>query len=141
MSQRTLLLDSHVWVWTVAGESGLGPKATAFIRDIASKQAIAVSEVSFWELAVKAAKGKLDLMPDPGEWLNRAAQVHGIGVVELNRQIMVRAAMLDWPHGDPADRMLVATAMFYDLQLATADRVVLDYARTVRSLRVLDATK
>ncbi len=141
MSDPTLLLDSHVWVWTVAGKSGLGRKAIAAIRSCASKQTIAVSEVSFWELAVKAAKGKLDLMPDPREWLNRAAQVHGIGVVELNRQILVRGAMLEWAHGDPADRMLVATALFYDLQLATADRVVLDYARTIRSLRVLDASK
>jgi PIN domain nuclease of toxin-antitoxin system len=141
VSDATLLLDSHVWVWTVAGQSGLGPKAIAAIRSSARNQSLAVSEVSFWELAVKASKGKLELMPDSREWLNRAAQVHGIGVVELNRQILVSGALLDWAHGDPADRMLVATALFYDLQLATADRVVLDYARTVRSLRVLDASK
>ena len=46
--------------------------------------------------------------------------------LELNRQIMVRGALLDWAHGDPADRMLFLTVMFYDLQLVTADRVVLD---------------
>jgi PIN domain nuclease of toxin-antitoxin system len=125
----------------VTGDAAIGRKATAAIRSHANRQEVAVSEISFWELAVKAAKGQLDLRPDPREWLNRASRVHGIGVVELDRAIMVRGALLDWVHGDPADRMLVASALFYDLQLATADRVILDYARKNRGLRVLDASK
>jgi PIN domain nuclease of toxin-antitoxin system len=140
MSGAALLLDSHVWYWTVLAEAAIGPRTKAMLIENASHHALAVSEISFWELANKAAKGKIELRPDPSEWLDRAARAPGIGVVELNREILVRATMLAWSHRDPADRMLVATALFYDLQLLTVDRVILDYAQTNPLLRVFDAS-
>ena len=136
-----MLLDSHVWVWTVSGDSSLGRKTKALIRSHAQRNAIAVSGISFWELAVKAAKGKLALLPDAGEWLRKAARVPGLGVIDVDRELMLRAAMQDWPHGDPADRVLVATALYHNLQLVTADGAILDHARSNRALRVIDAAR
>src|SRR5687768_7473402 len=98
----SLLLDSHVWVWTVSADAGLGRKAKAMIRAHAQQNAIAISGISFWELAMKAAKGKLTLLPDAGEWLRQAARVPGLGVIDVDRELMLRSTMLDWPHGDPA---------------------------------------
>ena len=54
---------------------------------------------------------------------------------------MLRATSLEWSHADPADRMLAATAMFHRLDLVTADRVVLEFARANPVLSVIDAKR
>ena len=138
---ESLLLDTHVWYWLSTEERKVSAAALRAITSAARRHAVAVSEVSFWELATKAAKGKLELRPDPAEWLRRASSKSGLGVIDLDREILVRSAQLDWEHRDPADRMLVATAMFYDLRLATADPVILEHARTNRRLQVLNVMK
>ncbi len=136
---RALLLDTHVWLWLVDGNPQLKAlSAWPNIELAGERSALAVSEVSFWEVAMKAAKGKLDVLPDPRAWLKRAARTPGIGVVQLDREILVDSAVLDMPVRDPADRMLVATALRYDLRLATADRNLLDYAAHNPDLNVLD---
>jgi PIN domain nuclease of toxin-antitoxin system len=137
----SLLLDSHVWVWTVNSDAALGRKAKVVIRAAARRNAVAVSGISFWELAVKAAKGRLEFLPDVRAWLSAASRVHGLGVIDIDRDLMLRATAIDWRHGDPADRMLVATAIFHELELVTADRVILEYARKSRAVAVVDATR
>jgi len=141
MADASLLLDSHVWLWTVSGEAALGRKTKAAIQDRAERNAVAISGISFWELAIKSAKGKLQLLPDVREWLRAASRVPGLGVIDVDRELMLRATTLDWAHGDPADRVLVATAILHDLELATADAMIIAYARRTRALRVLDARK
>lgn len=141
MSEASLLLDSHVWIWTVNGDAALGRKAKAVIRDRARRGAVAVSGISFWELAVKAGKGDLELLPDVRTWLAAASRVAGLGVIDIDRDLMLRAASLEWPHADPADRMLAATAMFHHLDLVTADRVILEFASTTGMVSVIDATR
>jgi PIN domain nuclease of toxin-antitoxin system len=141
VSDASLLLDSHVWVWTVEGDAALGRKAKAVIRERARGGAVAVSGISFWELAVKAGKGRLELLPDVRTWLAAASRVAGLGVIDIDRDLMLRATSLEWTHGDPADRMLAATAMFHQLDLVTADRVILEFARANRGLSVIDATR
>jgi PIN domain nuclease of toxin-antitoxin system len=141
VSDASLLLDSHVWIWTVNGDEALGWNAKAVIRERARRSAVAVSGISFWELAVKAAKGRLEFSPDVRAWLSAASRVPGLGVIDIDRDLMLRATSLDWSHSDPADRMLVATAIFHGLELVTADPVILEYARTNRALAVVDATR
>jgi len=141
VSDASLLLDSHVWVWTVNGDAALGRKAKAVIRERARRGAVAVSGISFWELAVKAGKGRLELLPDVRAWLAAASRVAGLGVIDIDRDLMLRATSLEWSHADPADRMLAATAMFHHLDLVTADRVILEFARANRVLSVIDAKR
>ena len=111
------------------------------IRESASRHSVAVSGISFWELSVKAVKGRLDLLPDVRAWLTTASRIPGIGVIDVDRDLMLRATSLDWEHGDPADRMLVATAILHALDLVTADRAILEYARKSRALKAVDATR
>lgn len=137
---RALLLDTHVWLWVVFEERAKMPRDRwQTIESAAERNALAVSEVSFWEIAVKAAKGKLELPPSPREWLKRAGRTPGVGIIQIDRDVMVQSAELDLKTRDPADRMLVATAVRYDLQLATADQVLIDYA-TGHHLSYLDCS-
>ena len=132
------LLDTHAWIWLVGDErKRANAKAWREIDQAALTQSLAVSEISFLEIARKAIKGTLDLYQDPVVWLREAATTPGIGFVNIERETLVRSALLEM-HADPADRILVATALRYSLRFATADEALLSYAERNRQLKVLD---
>jgi PIN domain nuclease of toxin-antitoxin system len=62
----------------------------------------------------------------------------GLGVIQVDREVLVESALLEWQHRDPADRLLVATARRYGLRIATADDQLLAYCRGAGSTNVLD---
>ena len=138
---RALLLDTHVWLWLVTDNR---PKLPAHIwsqlEDRGSRNGLAVSDVSFWEIAVKASKNRILLKPNSRDWLKKASRTPGIGVIQLDRDVLIRSTELDLPVRDPADRMLIATALRYDLRLATADRNLLAYGQREPRLAVLDCS-
>lgn len=133
------LIDTHVWLWLVFDEPGKLPgQARNALERAAERNGLALSEASLWETALKARKGRLDLPPNPRAWIKRAIRMPGLGVIQLDREVLIRSTELQMPVQDPADRMLVATALSYDLILATADRNLLAYAPNLPDLKVLD---
>lgn len=116
-----LLLDSHTLVWALHDPARLVPAARDAICD--PRRVVYFSAASAWELALKAAKGKLTLPP---EWL---AATEAMRFVEL--PISARdahdSARLPWHHADPFDRLLVAQARARGLQLASRDPVLAAY--------------
>lgn len=138
---RAFLIDTHVWLWMVEGDhSKFTEEARHALDHAAQMNGLAVSEASFWEVALKAGKGSLEVIPNTRAWLKRAAKTPGIGIVQINRDILVDSTELDLRVRDPADRMLIATALHYDLRLATADRNLLAYAEREPRLTVLDCS-
>lgn len=138
MMKRGTLLDTHAWIWLVFDErKRANAAAWKELDDTSLTHSLAVSEISFWEIATKAAKGKLELNQDVVVWLREAARTPGVGVIEVEREVLVKSALLEM-HRDPADRVLVATALRYGLRLATADEAMLRYAERNRQLQVLD---
>ncbi len=136
---EALLLDTHMFLWLVTGMPGTASRRSwQLIKAAAQRNALAVSEITFWEIAVKSRKKRLHLEPDTNTWLADAARLPGIGVITLDRSVLIESALLEIPSRDPADRMLVATALRYDLRLATADADVIEGARFVHRMRVLD---
>ena len=130
---QALLLDTHVWLWLVTGDHPrMSSAAWTALAQGADRNGLAVSEVSFWEIALKCAKRRLVVAPNTREWLKKAGRTPGLGVVQLDRDVLIRSTELDIKTRDPADRMLVATALRYDLRLATADQVLIDYAENNR---------
>jgi len=133
-----LLADTHVWIWYVADEHRHASRAAwAELLAAAQRQAVGISDISLWEIALKSRKPDFDLHLDPHEWFAMARQRSGFGVIEVDRKVLVDSAMLDWKHRDPADRILVTTAQRYNMRLATADDAILNYAATGK-LKVLD---
>lgn len=136
--KRGTLLDTHVWMWLVFDErKRSNAKAWKEIDAASLTNSLAVSEISFWEIAVKATSGRLELNKDVVVWLREAATTPGVGVIEVERETLVRSALLDL-HRDPADRILAATAIRYGIRLATADVALLEYAQRNKQLHVLD---
>ena len=142
-SRRTdaLLLDTHAWLWTVEGIAGsMSRGALALVERAAADRRLYVSDVSHWEVALKVAKRKLDLASDPVLWLARAAQAPGIQSLPLSRDVLIQSTMLPGsPHGDPADRMLIAQALLGGMSLLTCDTAIIGYAEQQPGVPVCDA--
>jgi PIN domain nuclease of toxin-antitoxin system len=101
--------------------------------------ALRVSDISYWEVAVKVAKGRLVLSMDVVVWLRRAEQAPGIRFLPLERDIFLLSTRLTGTaHNDPADRMLIAAAQLNSLPLVTADRRIIRYARIHAGTPVVD---
>lgn len=129
MSERAkLLLDTHVFIWLVFAESTLKQKTV--LETAALTGGLQVSAITCWEISMLTARGKLKLGMPCLEWVEQALMTPGISLVEISPPIAVEANYLPGTfHGDPADRILVATARVKNLTLATRDNQILKYSR------------
>jgi len=112
------------------GDQRLGP-ASRNIADLALRDNLLfVSAISFWEVALLGRRGRLILAYSCGEWRQNAL---GLGIVEmpLTGEIGILAAELEGLPGDPADRIITATALLRGHTLLTADRRILDWRGNV----------
>jgi PIN domain nuclease of toxin-antitoxin system len=136
-----LLLDTHVWVWVLNGDLSRVSRAAARLIERANAASLLfVCDISFWEVALKAAKAQLTLAVDAAVWLDRASHAPGIRYVPLDRNVLVQSTRLRGnPHGDPADRMLLAAAQINAMPLVTVDAQIIAYAASEPGVPVCDA--
>jgi len=124
------LLDTHAWVWLLNGSVRLGAKARKAVQRSLAKEAVLVSAISPWEVAMLVSKGRLVLDCDVGEWVNKALSLPGIRLEPISPEVAVASTRLPGTlHADPADRIIVATARHLGSTLVTVDRLLLDYAK------------
>jgi PIN domain nuclease of toxin-antitoxin system len=129
-----MLLDTHAWVWWVTEDRRLSRRAKAAIVDAVADQDLWISLISVWEVAKKVEKRQLVLDRPVDQWLDEAMTVHGLGVWEITRPILVHSCELPPPfHGDPADQILVATARRQRAVMVTKDQQIRRYPH-VRTL-------
>ena len=121
-----ILLDTHVWVWSQESPEQLGPTAQSAVAD--EDNALFVSPVSSLEIARLVRGGRLTLAGRLQTWVTESLCALLADTVPLTHEIAITAYDLPGKfHRDPADRMLVATAMVHDLTLVTADERILAY--------------
>jgi PIN domain nuclease of toxin-antitoxin system len=121
-----LLLDTHVLVWLVFGEPMLGSRTKGTIARASLEGRILISAITPWEIGVLVSKGRIDLRRDALAWVRSALELPGVRFAELSPEISVESTRLPWEmHGDPADRILVATARHLGAVLVTADQKLL----------------
>ena len=131
-----MLLDTHAALWLRAGDASLGSVARSEIQRAWEAEAIAISAISFWEMAMLRAKGRIGYPDDVSLW-RREQLDQGLIEIPVDGEIGIRANALADFHADPADRIIVATAM-NGHQLVTADRRILNWHG---DLRCVDATQ
>ena len=120
-----IVLDTHVLLWLRYGEGRLGKRARRILEDAWLAGDAAVSAISFWEIAMLHDRRRLTLLRDIESWRG-ALLAEGLVEIPVDGQVGIRAARLADFHGDPADRLIVATAL-EGQRLATADRRILDW--------------
>jgi PIN domain nuclease of toxin-antitoxin system len=125
-----LVLDTHIWIWLMEGVSGeLSAATVRLIDEAGTNAALAVSAISVWEVAMLDQRGRVTLSRSIDEWVRMALTAPGIRLVDLSPEIALESARLPGElHGDPADRILVATARVLGGTLITRDKQILRYA-------------
>ena len=114
-----LLLDTHIWLWSLLEPERLGaPTARRLDREDSE---LWLSPISVWEAHLLAERGRLELDRAPAAWLEDALRRVPMRDAPLTREIALRSREVGLAHDDPADRFLAATAAVYDLVLMTAD--------------------
>jgi PIN domain nuclease of toxin-antitoxin system len=114
-----LLLDTHIWLWYLLGDSRLSQRLQTAIADLNTE--LWLSPISIWETLILAEKGRISLQPDPITWVNLALKTLETREAQMNHSIAILSRQIALPHQDPADRFIVATAIYYGLKLATVD--------------------
>jgi len=137
-----LVLDTHVWIWMLEGmKSELSAATISAIEEAGGRAELAISAISVWELAMLEAKGRITLSRSIDEWVRAALTAPGLRLVDLTPEISLESTRLPGsPHGDPADRMIVATARVLGGTLVTCDDQILSYGDEGH-LRVRDGRK
>jgi len=122
----SLLLDTHVWIWSQEQPDRLGPEATRLLTD--PEVPLYVSTVSTLEIARLVTTGAIELTGTLISWVTATLDSLGCKTVEISHAIAAEAyALPPGFHKDPADRLLAATARLEHLTLLTADERILDY--------------
>ena len=124
-----LLLDTHVWLWAVEGIEGkLSPRCLAELRRANDGGLVWVSAISIWEIATLESLGRIALSRSFDEWVRQELASPGMNLADVTSEIAIDSASLpERLHGDPADRILVATARHLNATLVTADQAIFAY--------------
>lgn len=126
-----ILLDTHVAIWILRNDAALGRKARDAAVAALDDGQLAISSISFWEIASLIAKGRLRSLDDPSE--TRALMLQaGIREIPLTGDIAILAVRLDLR--DPADRFIAATAVAHDATLMTADETLLGWRTKLKRI-------
>jgi PIN domain nuclease of toxin-antitoxin system len=131
-------LDTHYWIWLQAGtRRELSYIVEKAIDDAAATGSLLLSVISVWELGLLEAKGRIQLYAPCEQWVRDALAIPGLSLAPLTPEIALASSRLPEPfHGDPADRIIVATARALGARLLTRDSKIRAYARK-RHLAVL----
>lgn len=121
-----ILIDTHVWIWAQESPEELGVDAHGTLAD--ENNAILVSPVSTLEIARLTSGGRITLAGRLQTWVCESHNALLADTAPLTHEIAITAYDLPGEfHADPADRMLVATAMVGDMPIMTADERILAY--------------
>jgi len=127
---KAFLLDTHIFSWLMLGTQDLQDAQRRTFELASATGGLHVSAISCWEIGMLAARGRIHLGMPCQTWISRSLNAPGLSLLELSPQIAVEAAELPGDfHGDPADRMLVASARVKNMTLATHDAKILAYAK------------
>jgi PIN domain nuclease of toxin-antitoxin system len=127
-----IILDTHVLIWFAEDDRRLGKQTTAAVDAALQADELGVAAISFWEIAMLARKGRLELAEPPAA-VRRKVLDQGILEIVMDGVIGIHAAELSDFHGDPADRIIVATSMMNEATLVTADREILHWHGQLRA--------
>jgi PIN domain nuclease of toxin-antitoxin system len=122
-----ILLDTHALLWWALDPDQLSEAATKAVQAMEDGGGYA-SSISLWELGIKVQRGHLELPITIDELVRRLERGGVVELVPVDTTTWLRTLSLDWPHRDPADRMIVATALIKEVPVLTKDCTLHDFA-------------
>ena len=123
-----IVLDTHILLWWVNDPTTLSKPAKKAIDAAVKSKAVHVSCISSWEIALLVERGRLRLALDVRDWLCRCEALPFLTFVAVSNAIAVESVRLpDFPHADPADRIIAATVLSLSAALVTKDDKLRNY--------------
>ena len=121
-----VLLDTCTLLWWTLDPGKLSSRAKEACDNIKIVGAV-ISSISIWELGIKLKRGKLEINISLEEYVKRLKKLGTLEIIPIDEIIWLKNLALDWPHRDPADRTIVATAQLKNLPIITRDKFISDY--------------
>lgn len=127
--QPSVFLDTHIWIWLINGDNRLeNTSALDLINNAVKKSSVYISIISVWEIGMLEAKGRIKIQGSCLDWVKKALSIPGFRLVSLTPEIALESSNLPGVfNGDPADRMIVASALSLNSILITADKEIIEY--------------
>jgi len=127
---KAAVLDTHAWIWLSVGDARAAGLESFRGRAV-------VSAISVWEVAMLESKGRLVLGPTLEQWVESNLRFP-VELEPIHPAISIQSCRLADFHGDPADRLIVATAMVLGVPLITADDKIIEWSRRNPALHVVE---
>lgn len=123
-----IVLDTHVWVWFVSNPELLSKPAKKAINAAMAQKEIFISSISAWEVALLVDKKRLELTLDITDWIAKTEKLQFFQFIPVDNSVAVKSVNLPQPlHSDPADRIIIATAITIAASVVTKDEKILNY--------------
>ena len=124
-----ILLDTHVLIWSLSDFENLSDQIKKIIDIAKNENRLLISSISLWEIAMLKSKKRINIYKPIKEFLKAIVEIDGIRIVDISPDIAADSTLLlDDFHGDPADRIIAATAINNGAILLTRDRAILSWA-------------
>jgi len=124
-----LLLDTHILIWYVEGDSHLTKQQIEILEKARRQNKLYISAISIWEITMLSEKERIVLSVTLSEWIDKALSIEGLNIIDLSADILIESCQLPhYLHKDPADRMIIATARHLRISLMTFDNKMIEYA-------------
>jgi len=129
-----IVLDTHVWIWWLSNPKTLSQRAQTAVTAAMEDGTILISSISTWEVALLVARDRLRLTMEVSDWIAKSEVLPFVTFVPVDNAIALRAVSLPGSfHNDPADRIIVATALSMGAAVVTRDERILKY-RQVKAI-------
>ncbi len=120
--REVIVLDTHVLIQDAITPEKLSSRARSTIESGFKGGTLACADISLWEIAMLIARGRIDPKRDAREFVDKLIDARRLRVLPINAEISVLAQSHALEHGDPADRLIAATAQSHSASLVTADK-------------------
>jgi PIN domain nuclease of toxin-antitoxin system len=127
VDRDVIVLDTHALLWWALDPDHLSSRALELVTAM-ERQGGFASSISLWELGVKVQRGKLELGMDIDELARRVRMSGVVELLPVDAAVWLRSLTLEWDHRDPADRVIVATALLNGVPVLTKDETIHAFA-------------
>ncbi len=136
---KPILLDTNVLLWSLLQPDELPESIIQIIATAQDKGLLLICSISLWEIAMLQFKKRINIYEPVKDFLDSIVDINGLNIRDISSEIAAESVMLiDDFHGDPADRIIVATTKCYNATLFTRDHKILTWSK-LGHIRALQA--
>lgn len=123
-----IVLDTHAWIWWISDPSLLSESAKSIIDAEVAERKIFISSISAWEIAILVSRGRLKMTMSANDWVAASEALPFFNFVPVTNSIALKSVNLPGTlHNDPADRIIISTALSLGASLVTKDEKIQNY--------------